>query len=426
MTKFLKIFFLLLFLSINTFFPQNKWKKLNSVTSKNLNKVFFLDTLKGWSAGEAGIVLFTTNGGANWEYRNIATLSNIKDIFFLDSLHGWALHDSISNNNILSILSFTSDQGKTWQENPNSFIDQILNSVLFIDSLTGFLTAEQGNIYKTDDAGISWKETKLNAHPLALFPKKDIKFYNKQIGFIAGGKIDIAGACWFTNDFGETWETRGLAPEPINGLYILDSANIIGFGGDYEYGSTFCSTSDGGNFWTVKYLNIFGMGLAIAQRVKNEYWACINAVDSLLCSYDAGNSWISYAIPNSEILSDIIFVDSSKGFAVGKAGVIYKYDVNNPTGLNYETKANNFQVFQNFPNPFNPSTNISFNTDIAQNINISVYNLLGQKIATVLDEYCSPGYHNSAFNGSPFPSGCYFYIIKGADFISQHKMVLLK
>jgi hypothetical protein len=85
-----------------------------------------------------------------------------------------------------------------------------------------------------------------------------------------------------------------------------------------------------------------------------------------------------------------------------------------------------FSLEQNYPNPFNPSTKIKFSLSEAGLTNIAIYNLLGQKVATVLNEELVAGRHTVDFNASNLSSGVYFYKIESGKNIATKKMMLLK
>ena len=85
-----------------------------------------------------------------------------------------------------------------------------------------------------------------------------------------------------------------------------------------------------------------------------------------------------------------------------------------------------FSLEQNYPNPFNPSTRITFNLSETGITNISVYNLLGQKVATILNEELPAGRHSVNFNASSLSSGVYFYSVESGKNVATMKMMLLK
>ena len=85
-----------------------------------------------------------------------------------------------------------------------------------------------------------------------------------------------------------------------------------------------------------------------------------------------------------------------------------------------------FDVAQNSPNPANPITTISFSLAEAGNVSVDIYNVAGQKIDTLVNEFMDSGTHSIVWNGSDFSSGVYFYTVKAGDFSKTMKMTLLK
>lgn len=81
---------------------------------------------------------------------------------------------------------------------------------------------------------------------------------------------------------------------------------------------------------------------------------------------------------------------------------------------------------QNYPNPFNPSTTISWQSPVGSHQTIKVYDVLGNEIATLVDEYKPTGRYEVEFNTEKLSSGVYFYQLKEGDFVSTKKMILLK
>ena len=85
-----------------------------------------------------------------------------------------------------------------------------------------------------------------------------------------------------------------------------------------------------------------------------------------------------------------------------------------------------FALLQNYPNPFNPSTTIKYSLPKAQMVTLRVYNVLGQKVATLVDARQNAGYYEVNFDADRFASGVYFYILRTERFTAVHKMLFLK
>jgi hypothetical protein len=85
-----------------------------------------------------------------------------------------------------------------------------------------------------------------------------------------------------------------------------------------------------------------------------------------------------------------------------------------------------FELKQNFPNPFNPETVISYQLPTAGNVTLKVYNILGAEIATLVNEIKKPGSYDVKFNGKDLASGIYFYKLSSGSFVDTKKLILMK
>ncbi len=116
------------------------------------------------------------------------------------------------------------------------------------------------------------------------------------------------------------------------------------------------------------------------------------------------------------------YTGSTEGWPVGDLNWF-------PSFLSVETLDNsptNYELLQNYPNPFNPSTKITFKIQENGMIRLSVYNLLGEKVETLVNEELPVGTHQVVFNASNLSSGVYFYKLEAGKYTSVKKMMLLK
>ncbi len=91
-----------------------------------------------------------------------------------------------------------------------------------------------------------------------------------------------------------------------------------------------------------------------------------------------------------------------------------------------DLKPTRYNLAQNFPNPFNPTTSINFSVVETGLVTLKVYNMLGQEVATLLNESVAPGVYNVNFDASNLTSGTYIYKITAGNFTSSKKMMLIK
>ena len=86
----------------------------------------------------------------------------------------------------------------------------------------------------------------------------------------------------------------------------------------------------------------------------------------------------------------------------------------------------NFQILYNYPNPFNPTTVISFELRDASLVSLVVYDIGGHEVTTLLNGWRDAGVHEVMFDGTELASGVYLYKLKAGDFTASGKMVLVK
>ena len=85
-----------------------------------------------------------------------------------------------------------------------------------------------------------------------------------------------------------------------------------------------------------------------------------------------------------------------------------------------------FSLAQNFPNPFNPATTIQFSLPQAGDVTLKIYNVLGEEVKTLVNEYKEIGNHSVQFNAGNLASGMYLYRIQAGSFVETKKMILIK
>jgi hypothetical protein len=93
---------------------------------------------------------------------------------------------------------------------------------------------------------------------------------------------------------------------------------------------------------------------------------------------------------------------------------------------NTNTIVNNFTLEQNFPNPFNPSTKITFTLNNSSNVKLNIYNAVGQLITTLVNSNLEAGSHSVKFDATSLSSGTYFYQLEAKGISLVKRMVLLK
>lgn len=138
--------------------------------------------------------------------------------------------------------------------------------------------------------------------------------------------------------------------------------------------------------------------------------------------------------PVNEVLFDTDYLISS--FGIDEHGEIYIigyttngriYTIDSATSTDNDNRIPvSYRLHQNYPNPFNNETVISFSVPESERVSIEVFNLIGQRIATVTDEQYKRGDHSVTWNAAGMSSGVYFYRMRAGDFIETKRMVFLQ
>ena len=200
---------------------------------------------------------------------------------------------------------------------------------------------------------------------------------------------------------GETTNATAAKPVPI-GIHTPTPVELTSFT---------ATTVDGGvvlNWTTATEVNNYGFEVE-AEVAGN--WTNVGFVDG----HGNSNSPKDYSFFTSSNASSFRLkqIDTDGGFEYS--------DVVTVSGVLSKT-----ELLQNHPNPFNPSTQISFALSNAGHVNISVYNMLGQKVSELVNVNMNAGTHKVEFNGSNFASGFYFYRLETQSFAQTMKMLLIK
>lgn len=148
----------------------------------------------------------------------------------------------------------------------------------------------------------------------------------------------------------------------------------------------------------------------------------------------ASGSFDLAPVDSQEIVIAIIlargddYLDSVTKLKEKAAALRHFYYTGDLTALEELTNSypTSFVLNQNYPNPFNPETVLSWQLAVGTEVDVSVYNVIGQKVTTLVSERQKAGYHQVEWDASGFASGVYFYILKAGEFHDVKKMVLLK
>ena len=156
-------------------------------------------------------------------------------------------------------------------------------------------------------------------------------------------------------------------------------------------------------------------GFEVQRRIGNQNWEILGFV--------AGRGTTTES--SSYSYSDHVKVSEVYSYRLKQIDYEGKYEYSNEINLEFSLPFE-FNLAQNYPNPFNPSTTISFSIAQNSNVKLSVFNVLGEEVASLVNEVKNSGTYEVKFDGSNLTSGFYIYTLKAGSMKSSKKMILIK
>jgi len=141
---------------------------------------------------------------------------------------------------------------------------------------------------------------------------------------------------------------------------------------------------------------------------------------------DGGSTWAEIPSGVGTGLNKIDFVDRDHGWLAGGSGLILYYDGTASAAPHIVSGPARSYALAAYPNPFNPTTVLSFDIPASGRMRLGVYDITGRLVQTLADRVYAPGSYRVEFDGANLPSGIYFVRMQAKDFSKTQKLALLK
>ncbi len=416
----------------------DSWNKIDVSTKADIYDIDFISLEKGFALGREGLFI-TYNGGYTWDihfYPEGKNYNNSGNLTMLNETKGWL----VTNTKMYK----TEDGGLTWILFNLSDKEQRFQNIEFYDENLGILysVAEEiapnnfktNNHYITNDGGESWNVISIASDSISKYPG-----LYKQMQFTDPSHLWAINqqGLWLSADTAKTWQHIFEVDYFIGG-YSFDFYNseigIITRTGDFFY-----FTNDGGDSWQTlskssynnpNYCKILG------PDFSNRYRAIeVGKEGTLLqCNFDENGIVYYNRKLSTYTANDLnkIFVFEQDSFPyvwIGGNGfsILYRQWELINTGINnFANIPDSYSLEQNYPNPYNPTTMIKFYIETPAQTKLVLYNILGQKIADLVNEFKNVGSYEVKFTASDLPSGIYLYHLKSGSYSKSRRMLLFK
>ncbi|KXK52409.1 MAG: Two component regulator propeller domain-containing protein [Chlorobi bacterium OLB5] len=393
-------------------YSQSSWHVQESNTLIDLYGVSFINENTGIIVGTNNVVLKTYNGGINWIKLDSLPYIWLNCIKYID------VNNAIACSRQGGVYKSTNG-GLNWHIIFE--IENFTNRISYVSGIIFILSANDGTLYKSTDLGVTFSVLNSNVHMQCAF------FVDQNIGYMAGSWITgighYQGQVKRTTNSGLNWTIVYDSPVFIDvvfnsSMYFINQSTgfLSGYVGIYK------TTNNGNN------LNGVSGGMILNLEFIGNEIGFATGYPTIIKTDNGGVNWVTSYNSGNKTINSSCFVNTQTGWAVGSQGLILKTTNGGLTFIN-STGGNipdNYSLSQNYPNPFNPVTNIKFDIPKSGLVKITVYDLLGREVTSLVNQQMQPGSYSVDWDASNYPSGVYFYRIETETFTDSKKMILLK
>jgi photosystem II stability/assembly factor-like uncharacterized protein len=421
------------------------WVLQPSATSAYLSGVRAVSRKVVWAAGGDGsgspsVVVRTMDGGDSWsDVSGNLPAAELSCVEAVDSSRAWV---GTTTGKIFS----TADGGRTWSEQSYSGVQSpFINGIRFFDQFKGLALGDPAGggaqfvLLRTADGGTSWAH--IASEPIGSIGEAGYMNSFVWVDTLHGWFGSSAGHVWRTTDGGKTWLNAPSGGTNSYSLSFGDEAHGVAI---HENG-ILSRTADGGASWrVVSFPSSQSLDVAAFAPGTPSVW--VGATTDIGRSHDAGASWdLQVSYPISGRVTAMSFSDTLNGWAATSNGEVLRYSpavANNDSGPYPLPVPHEFGLDQNYPNPFNGTTRIRFQIVRPSHVQMTLYDLLGRRVRTLVDgdftaatheiQFSPDGRSSSAGDGMRLSSGLYFYrlTVTSADggilFRNTRKMILIR
>jgi subtilisin-like proprotein convertase family protein len=451
------------------------------VTNDNLRDVDMLDVVRSFACGVNGRIIYTSNGGQNWVSQTSITAGTLWGIDFINQTTATAAGS-------LGIIR-TTNTGVTWfdQTPPGN---HYFNDIDFVDVNIGIAICTEGHVLRTINGGNTWVQTDSIGN--TLYDVNFVDANNAFVAGYDGitGQIfrsTNGGLNWVLQNSNTTEPllsvmfadaNNGLITGANGTLIRTSNAGVIS-GTNNSYGrnnlglpiTDFQNTNDSLNVSitdhsTVPIVTRLYLKIDTVLHTNDgdlEFYLEHNGITDTL-AYQNGGSGDNFI---GTLLNDATNFPLVSGSSPYRGSFkphrpLSKFNGMNPNGywkLRIYDRANGntgtleawslnityaqvigitgnqnipakFDLFQNFPNPFNPLTKIKFSIPGGNgkdlNVLLKIYDILGREVTTLINQQMRTGSYTVEWNAGNFASGVYFYRLEADSYAETKKMVLVK
>jgi photosystem II stability/assembly factor-like uncharacterized protein len=414
---------------------QPQWLPANGIDNNYIVGIDFYqkDPDTAYAIGTSGTFL-STDAGKNWS-KVSSFLSDIGPIK-IDPTNSKIIYTRVvwAIDPDFTVSYVSRDGGQTWQGLFTSLSRYEGGSIVEFDPndpKTIYIGTGPGTLRKSTDGGDNWDSLALPENDMSCLAISQTNDNILYLGSIHGVlKSTDKGATWKQVGFSfQVNNVSSLVVDPTNPNIVY--AGLFSFGG--TLGGIYKST-DGGKTWNPQNNNIDSTDQSVGvlkinpknhEQIFRMYSGPHPPRHLMYISTDGGNSWLDYDQGLSQshgITSIAIDIKKNRVFVGTVSGIYFNDLILN----NYYKPTPIFELYQNYPNPTNGSTTISYKLVFENFVTLEIYDVLGEKIKLLVNKFQYIGKHSVVFNVTGLASGTYFYKLTAGNYAQTKKIMVLK
>jgi ligand-binding sensor domain-containing protein len=310
----------------------------------------------------------------------------------------------------------STNNGTSW-DSLNTGLTNKYIQCLAVSDTNVFAGTFSGGVFRTTLNGTSWTKVSVGL--------PDWAFVN---AIVVSGTNLFAGCSYdgvfLSTDNGANWSAvnNDLTNTDVNALAVLGSNLFAGT----SYGGVFLSTDNGIN-WAAVNTGMTGMNMVVLSLKVSGTNLFAGTEDGVLITTNNGTNWtnISSGLTNTRIVA-LAVTDTNLIAGTWGSGAWKRPLSELVTSISSNELPGGLFLLQNYPNPFKSQTTIQFNLTTSSFVKLSVFDLHGSEVTTLLNEQLKSGIHEVKWDATAYSSGVYYYKLFAGDKVETKKMILIK
>jgi hypothetical protein len=384
-----------------------QWVQMNGPTGA----IFALAANGGYffAGNSTGGVFLSEDEGFYWSLINIGLprLNPVTAIIIKDA--------SLFAGTFSSGVFLSMDSGATWTAANTGLTGLRISATAVHD----------GNVFVETDSGVN-RSTDNGAH---WIPANNGLMIDQGVAaFAVSGPYLFAGTgngVYYSLDSGKSWNADGLTDTSISALTV----NGINLFAGTKYG--LARSTDNGVHWSFINREMVNDMNIIAFATNDSTLFAGTFGYGVFLSTDNGANWIPVNTELTDAYTTILIINNGFLFNGTEYSGIWRRPLSemiSSEGVNAGTDAipATLQLTQNYPNPFSGTTTISYSLPVSGRATLTVYNALGEEVATLVNGESTAGEHAATFNAENLQNGMYFYRLTEGKYSQTGKMTVIK